>query len=410
MKYDFTTIMDRHGKDAIAVDIPCSGGGEGFFASASMKKGFSVIPMWVADMNFPTVPTIPQAIAERAAHPAYGYFQAQDAYYNAIIHWHEAGYGTSGLTAECIGYENGVLGGVVSALRVFCRPRDSIIIQSPTYIGFTHCAADNGWNLVLNPLIQDENGVWRIDYRDLEEKVSRLKIHAAIFCSPHNPSGRVWEPWEIRKLMDIYQKYDVYVVSDEIWADLTMPGFHHTPTQMISEDARMRTVALYAPSKTFNLAGLVGSYHVIYNPYIRDRVTKSGAATHYNSMNMLSMHALIAAYGREGREWVDELRQVLNRNLEYAVSFIHSHFQGVKTSMPQGTYMLFLDCTEWCRENHTDIEALQRTGIEVGVIWQDGRPFHGSCHIRLNLALPYSLVVEAFDRLEKYVFHSTSGR
>ena len=130
--------------------------------------------------------------------------------------------------------------------------------------------------------------------------------------------------------MELYRKYDVYVISDEIWADLTMPGFRHIPTQMVSEDARMRTVAMYAPSKTFNLAGLVGSYHVIYNPYLRDRITKAGAATHYNSMNMLSMHALIAAYSPEGREWLDELRQVLNDNLKYAVTFIQEHFTGVK--------------------------------------------------------------------------------
>lgn len=123
-------------------------------------------------------------------------------------------------------------------------------------------------------------------------------------------------------------------------------------------------------------------------------------------MNMLSMHALIAAYSQEGREWLEELRQVLNKNLDYAVSFIHTHFHGVKTRKPEGTYMLFLDCTQWCRENHTDIETLQRSGIEAGVIWQDGRPFHGNCHIRLNLALPHSLVKEAFQRMEKYVFVS----
>lgn len=406
MKYDFTTIMDRLGKDAIAVDSPASaaGGQEGFFAGAKIRNGFSIIPMWVADMNFPALPAIPQAIIQRANHPAYGYFNPSKAYFDSIIRWHEESYGTTGLTPECIGYENGVLGGVVSALRILCQPGDSIIIQSPTYIGFSHSVEDNGWNLVLNPLIQDEEGAWRIDYKDLEEKVAKQNIHTAIFCSPHNPAGRVWERWEVEKLMEIYKKYNVYVISDEIWADLTMPGIRHTPTQMVSEDARMRTVALYAPSKTFNLAGLIGSYHVIYNPYLRDRITKAGKATHYNSMNVLSMHALIAAYSPEGQEWVKELRQVLNENPEYAVSFIHTHFKGVNVTKPQGTYMLFLDCTDWCAQHNTDIESLQKAGIEVGVIWQDGRPFHGDCHIRMNLALPHSLVTEAFDRLEKYVF------
>ena len=404
MKYDFTTVMDRLGKDAMAVDLPASGEDGGFFAGAKVKEGFSIIPMWVADMNFPTVPAVPKALMERAAHPAYGYFRPPKAYYDAVIRWHEERYRTLGLTPECIGYETGVLGGVVSALKIFCQPGDSIVVQSPTYIGFTHCAEDNGWKLVLNPLVQDRDGVWRIDYGDLERKLSGGDIHTAIFCSPHNPSGRVWEEWEIRKLMELYRKYDVFVVSDEIWADLTMPGYRHVPTQMISEDARMRTVALYAPSKTFNLAGLVGSYHVIYNPALRDRITKAGAATHYNSMNMLSMHALIAAYSTEGQEWLDELREVLKGNLEYAVSFIHDNFPGVRTSMPQGTNMLFLDCTQWCREHHTTIDDLQKAGMEVGVIWQDGRPFHGDCHIRMNLALPHSLVKEAFERLRKYVF------
>lgn len=406
MKYDFTTILDRKGKDAIAVDAPASAGSltEGFFAGAKIQEGFSIIPMWVADMNFLALPDIPEAIIQRASHPSYGYFQPPAAYYDAIIRWHQERYGTTGISPECIGYENGVLGGVTSALRVLCQPGDSIIIQSPTYIGFSHVAEDNGWNLVLNPLIQDEHGIWRIDYADLEEKLAKQHIHTAIFCSPHNPAGRVWERWEIEKLMALYQKYDVYVISDEIWADLTMPGFHHTPTQMVSEDARMRTIAFYAPSKTFNLAGLIGSYHVIYNPYLRDRVTKTGKNTHYNSMNVLSMHALMAAYSPEGRQWVDELCQVLHQNLDYAVSFIQSNFKGVKVSMPQGTYMLFLDCTEWCREHNTDISTLQAAGIQVGVIWQDGRPFHGDCHIRMNLALPHSLVKEAFERLKTYVF------
>ena len=202
MKYDFTTVMDRLGKDAMAVDLPASGEDGGFFAGAKVKEGFSIIPMWVADMNFPTVPAVPKALMERAAHPAYGYFRPPKAYYDAVIRWHEERYGTLGLTPECIGYENGVLGGVVSALKIFCQPGDSIVVQSPTYIGFTHCAEDNGWKLVLNPLVQDRDGVWRIDYGDLERKLSGGDIHTAIFCSPHNPSGRVWEEWEIRKLME----------------------------------------------------------------------------------------------------------------------------------------------------------------------------------------------------------------
>ena len=224
-----------------------------------------MIPMWVADMNFPTVPTIPEEMIRRAQHPAYGYFSPTKEYFDSIIKWQETRNGVTGLTAEDIGYENGVLGGVVSALNVFCSRGDKVLIHSPTYIGFTNSLTNNGYNMVLSPLVKDENDVWRMDYADMEEKLSKEKIHAAVFCSPHNPCGRVWERWEIEKAMELFKKYDVMVVSDEIWSDILLNGHKHIPTQSVSEDARMRTVAVYAPSKTFNLAGLVGSYHIIYN-------------------------------------------------------------------------------------------------------------------------------------------------
>ena len=166
----------------------------------------------------------------------------------------------------------------------------------------------------------------------------------------------------------------------------------------------MRTVALYAPSKTFNLAGLVGSYHIIYNDRLRHRIDKESSLSHYNSMNVLSMHALIGAYKPEGHEWVDELRQVLTENIDFACDFIARHFPGVQVSKPQGTYMLFLDCTEWCAQHGKTIDQVQRAGWDVGVAWQDGRMFHGKCHIRMNLALPKVRVEEAFRRLKEYVF------
>jgi len=406
MKYDFTTIMDRHGWDAIAVDAPMGEAGKGFYVSAQIKEGFDRIPMWVADMNFPTVPTIPQAIIRRAEHPAYGYFFAREEYYKAIIRWQMGHNHVTGLSPEHIGYENGVLGGVVSALKVLCGEGDPVLIHSPTYVGFTHCIEDNGWDIVLSPLKRDEGGVWRMDYEDMERKIVERKIHAAVLCSPHNPAGRVWERWELEKAMELYKKHDVYVISDEIWSDLTLKGHQHIPTQSVSEDARNRTIAIYAPSKTFNLAGLIGSYHIIYDPYLRDRISRVSASTHYNSMNVLSMHALIGAYSQEGEEWLEELREVLADNLDYACDFIEAHFHGVKADRPEGTYMLYLDCTDWCAEHGKTIEELQAAGIEVGVVWQDGRPFHGPCHIRLNLALPHSRVVEAFDRLDRYVFNA----
>ena len=401
MKYDFTSIMNRSGKDAIAVDGLGKNPG---FAPDAPKEGFDIIPMWVADMNFPTVPTITQAIAQRIQHPFFGYFATSDDYYNAIIHWQEQRNGVTGLTKECIGYENGVLGGVISALNVLCSKGDNVLLHSPTYIGFTGCLTNNGYHIVHSPLVKDEAGIYRMDFADMEKKIVENNIHATVFCSPHNPCGRVWERWELEKAMELFQKHDVMVICDEIWSDIILEGHKHIPLQSISEDARQRTVALYAPSKTFNLAGLIGSYHIIYNKALRDRVDKESSLSHYNSLNVLSMHALVGAYTQEGSDWVDELRQTITGNVDYACGFIAQHFPGVKVQKSQGTYMLFLDCTEWCEAHGKTIDQVQQAGWDVGVAWQDGRAFHGPCHIRMNLALPLSRVQEAFDRLQKYVF------
>ena len=403
MKYDFTSILDRHGKDAMAIDGVDRISG---FDSNALKDGCDIIPMWVADMNFPTVPTIPEAMIERAKHPAYGYFFPREEYFDAIIKWHETRNGVTGLTKECIGYENGVLGGVISALNVFCSKGDNVLIHSPTYIGFTGCLSNNGYNMIHSPLIQDENGVWRMDFADMEQKIVEKKIHAAVFCSPHNPCGRVWERWEVEQFMELCKKHDVMVVSDEIWSDILLNGHKHIPPQSVSEDARNRTVAVYAPSKTFNLAGLVGSYHIIYNKYIRERVEKESSLPHYNDMNVISMHALIGAYKPEGYEWTDELCQVLSGNVDYACKYIAEHFEGVKVSKPEGTYMLFVDCAEWCEKHGKTIEDVEHAVWSVGVAVQDGRMFHGPCHLRMNLALPLSRVQEAFNRLDKYVFNA----
>lgn len=398
MKYNFTDIIERNGKDAIAAEkIP-------YASDVQVKEGFNRIPMWVADMNFATAPAIPKKIAERLAHPLYGYFDPRQEYYDAIIRWQQERHGVQGLTKECIGYENGVLGGVVSALNVFCSKGDKVLLHSPTYVGFTGSLGNNGYNMVLSPLHRDEQGVWRMDFVDMEKKLKEQSIHAAVFCSPHNPCGRVWERWELEEAMALFKKYDVMVVSDEIWADIILDGNTHIPTQSVSEDARMRTVALYAPSKTFNLAGLIGSYHIIYDPWIRDRVMKESSLCHYNSMNVLSMYALLGAYSDEGAEWVDELCQVLGRNVTYACDYIAEHFPGVSVAKPQGTYMLLLDCSDWCSQHGRTIDEVQRAGVEVGVIWQDGRAFHSPCGIRMNLALPETMLTEALERLRKYVF------
>ena len=402
MKYDFTTILDRKGKDAIAYDGLGKIAG---FAPEAPDKEFDVIPMWIADMHFATVPTLVSEISERLKHPLFGYFMVKDEFYNSIISWQEKRNGVKGLTKENIGYENGVLGGVITALNVLCSKGEKVLIHSPTYIGFTMCMENNGYKLIHTELKKDEKGLYRMDFEDMEKKIKEHKIHTAVFCNPHNPCGRVWEKEEITKMFELYEKYNVKVVSDEIWSDIILNNHKHIPTQSVNDYARNNTIALYSTSKTFNISGLIGSYHIIYNKYLKDRVEKEGSLSHYNDINVLYMYALIGAYKPEGHEWLDELKQVLSENMNYATQFIKEHFKGVTFSPSEGTYMLFVDCTEWCKEHNKTIDDVEKAAWKVGVAVQDGKMFHGPCHLRFNLAMPLSKIKEAFDRLDKYVFN-----
>lgn len=396
MKYDFETAVDRFGKDSISANIvPWD---------VTPDEGFSRIPMWCADMSFVAAPPVMKAINKRLEFQSFGYFELSDEYFDSIISWQSRRNGVQGLMKEHIGYENGVLGGVSSAIQALSAPGDKILLHSPTYIGFTHVLNDIGRTAVHSPLVRDEHGVWRMDYADMDRKIKENGIHLAIFCSPHNPCGRVWEREEIEKAMEVFAANHCVVISDEIWSDIVMPGYKHIPTQSVSDDAKTRTVAFYAPSKTFSLAGLVGSYHIIYNPYLRDRVTRQGELSHYNDCNVLSMHALIGAYSAEGEEWADEMISVIDENFAYACDFIGKNFPGVQVMRPQGTYMLFLDCGEWLAAHDSTLRELEYRGVRAGVIWQNGEDFFGKNSIRINLALPKALLVEALERLKKYAF------
>ena len=395
MNYDFTTILNREGHDALALDsMPIQG--------AELKEGFTKIPMWVADMNFPVFPEIQKAISKRLQEPHFGYFELPQAYYDSIIRWQKDRHQMD-VKKEQIGYENGVLGCVSSVLQTFTKENDPILVHSPTYIGFTKTLNNNQRTIIHSPLILDENQIWRMDYEDMDKKIKQYHIKVCIFCSPHNPTGRVWEKEEIEKALEVYRNNDCIVISDEIWSDLILPGYTHIPTALVNEDAKQRTVSIFAPSKTFNLAGLVGSYHVIFNQNMRQEILKTEARSHYNSPNILSVHALIGAYSQQGEQWVDELCSVLETNIDFALDALKKMAPEIQISRPQGTYMLYLDCTEWIKNHSIDMDTLLRKGIEVGVLWQDGRPFQKENTIRMNLALPTQKVKVAFERLQTYV-------
>ena len=397
MKFDFTTVLDRRGKDSVAADkIP--------FEGYTVKEGVRPISMWIADMSFPVAPAVTKAIEKRMEMPNYGYFDLPGEYFDSIISWQRRRNAVEGLTREHIGYENGVLGGVSSAVQAFTAPGEPVLLHSPTYVGFTEAMKSIGRPIVHSPLKRDDEGIWRMDFEDMDRKIKEQGIRFAIFCSPHNPCGRVWERWEIERAMEVYAANGCIVVSDEIWSDIIMPGHRHIPTQSVSEDARQRTLAFYSPSKTFSLAGLIGSYHIVYNDYLRLRLDRQSNMSHYNSCNVLSMHALLGALSPEGEEWAEEMIGVIDENLRFACDFIAENFKGVRCMRPQGTYMLYLDCANYLLEKGESIHELLRRGVEQGVIWQNGEAFQWPDTIRMNLALPKTELAEAMERLKEFVF------
>lgn len=399
MKFNFDEVIDRVGQDAKAVnDLPL----ESTMMPTQPKPGFDAIPMWVADMSFASAPSVLSAISKRLQHPLFPYFNYSSAYYDAIFYWQEKMHGVTGLKKEHIGYENSVLGGLSSALKAVLPNGGKVLLHSPTYIGFLRVLKLNGYEIVDSPLYKDESGCWRMDLKDMEEKIVSQGIQVMIFCSPHNPSGRVWEKEELVSMMDLVKKHDVIVLSDEIWSDLVLTVFHHIPLQSIGEDAKNRTIAFYAPSKTFNLAGLIGSYHIIYNSSLKEKVDAVSSATFYNGMNVLSMHGLIGAYSEEGYQWCQELNQILQRNIQTMYDFLNQYPE-IEVSMPQGTYLLFVDMTNWLKKHPLSLHELLQRGWDVGVGWQNGEPFLKPNCIRINIALPYSKLLEAIQRLKTYV-------
>ncbi len=401
MSYDFTSHIERHGKDAIAVD--CIGGKVWGFEPGAAKPGFDEIPLWVADMNFATAPSITRAIQARIEHPLFGYFTPSDEYYDSIVGWQRTRHNYE-VPREAIGYENGVHGLIASAINVLTQPGDHIFLHTPAYVGFIGDIRELGRRETYSALVRDEDGVWRMDFEDMEAKLERDHVRLAIMCSPHNPSGRVWERWELERAMEVFARHDCMVISDEIWSDIVFSGHRHIPTASVSEDARQRTISAYAPSKTFNLAGLIGSYHVIWNPVLREKIVRFGEHTHYNEMNVLSQHALIGAYSDEGHAWLDELLPVLEDNTAFAADFINDRLPGCSAARVEGTYMVLMDCAENLERTGRTIDEVLHAGWDVGVAYQDGRYFAAPTSIRINCALPKDRLVEAFGRMEKHVF------
>lgn len=383
--YNFDQKLDQRGFD-VKWDAP----------RYPVAQDKPLIPMWVADMDFAVPDCVLDAIRTRLEHPAFGYCDDPDPRFaRSIVRWMEERRGVTDVTPELIRYQNSALGGVVAAIKTLTQPGDPVLVHLPNYNGFTHALSDADRRLVGSPMVRGEDGVFRMDFADMERKIQEEHIQCLLFCAPHNPTGRVWTREETEQMCALCARYGVSIISDEVWADFVYAPARHVPTAQVSQYAHEHTITIGGASKTFNLAGLHTSYSIVYSDELRARFHKRSAESNCNDPNTLSVAALIGAY-TQGEAYVDELTAYIRQNMELVHDFIRREIPAVKSSLPQGTYTMWLDFTAAGR---TQEENIRRLG-EQGLVLSPGGDYHGEGWFRMNVACPREQVERALQALK----------
>ncbi|MCO7126822.1 pyridoxal phosphate-dependent aminotransferase [Sporolactobacillus shoreicorticis] len=388
--YDFDQVTDRNGTASIKWD-----------EADRLFGGEHLIPLWVADMDFQVPAEITEALSNRIQHAIYGYTSASEDYYQIVKQWMAHRHQWA-IKKEWICHSPGVVTALNLIVDGFTCEGDKVLIQSPVYPPFAKSALNQNRELVTNPLIND-NGVYRMDFVDLEHKLSNSKVSLMILCSPHNPVGRVWTKRELAKVAELANKYDVLVVADEIHHDLVFEGHHHTPYALISEEASDHSIICTAPSKTFNLAGLQISNIIIPNSSLRRKYLKQVRRFGLGEPNTLGVTAAEAAY-RFGESWLDQCLTYIKKNANFVTNFLKKNLPDLKMTPIEGTYLGWIDC----RKLGWDKLRLQQFLIkEAGLALNQGYAFgtDGEGFVRINLACPQSLLKEAMNQLQSAFQH-----
>ena len=385
MKYDFDTVIDRRGTDCVKYDLRGS-----FFGRED------VLPMWVADMDFPVADFILEAIGERLKHPILGYTFRSDRFAASVASWLERRHGWSPGTAS-IGFSPGIVPALNMCVLEFTDPGDAVAVQPPVYFPFFTAVRNHGRKLVYNQLIKGRNGY----EMDLEHLEGLFREGAKLFflCNPHNPVGRAWKPEELVGLAELCVRYGVVVISDEIHSDLLLSGNRHLPFATLGKEVADLTLTCMAPSKTFNLAGLYTSVMIATNPALMKRYERILDAVHVGGDNILGQVALEAAYTL-GEEWLGQLLAYLEGNyLEFCGS-LHASVPELNVSPLEATYLAWLDFSFLGLD---DRELREFVIHKAGLGLNDGPMFGpgGSQHQRLNLAAPRKIVMEGASRLAR---------
>jgi cystathionine beta-lyase len=382
MKYDFDRVIDRLETDSIK------------------WKTYppDVLPMWVADMDFESPKPVIDAILKRAQHGVFGYPTPPTSYHESIIDWMRQRHGWD-VKREWLAHSPGVVTALNLAVNAFSQPGDKIIVQPPVYYPFFAVTRNNGRQLGFNPL-REENGFYRMDLADLERHIDS-RVKALILCSPHNPIGRVWSKEELAALGEICLRKNVLIFSDEIHSDLILGGNNHTPLAMIAPELADITLTFIAPSKTFNLPGLFSSTVIIPNPRLHAQFNHMLENIWLVHTNIFGMVALEAAY-RHGGEWLAQLIEYLQGNVDFAIQFFKERVPQIKVGCPEATYLLWLDC----RALALDEKQLRDLFLKKAkVALNEGQTFGpgGEGFMRMNIGCPRSVLQEALERIERAV-------
>ena len=372
MKYDFESAIDRHGTNSLKWDL---------FGDD--------LPMWVADMDFRVAPKIQEAILKRAEHPVYGYTIVPDELFEAYIGWWERRYDFK-MSREDMAYAMGVMPSIASMIRCLTEEGDEILIQSPVYHVFFYYIEDNNRKVLENELIY-ENGQYRIDFDDLDEKLSRVDL--MILCNPQNPVGKIWSREDLDRIDELCRKHDVILISDEIHCDLTDPGVKYNPFR-----ANDNVIRCLSPSKSFNIAGFQSSVVHCTNPELLERIKNQMHIDNSDSCNVFAASAVIAAYS-ESEDWFEELREVLYENKRTVKEFLKEELPIVKLVECDATYLLWLDCSQLNVQSKVLSEFLRQN---QGLFLSAGTDF-GECgdgFLRMNIACPEKLLNDALLKLK----------
>ncbi len=369
-----------------------------------------VIPVWVADMDFAAPEPVTRALQERASHPVYGYTLFPDSLYQSMIDWFADRHGWR-IEREWILMAPGVVPSLNAACMAYAAPGEGVIIQPPVYPPFFSSVRHSGREVIENPLVPDEEraGHYRMDLEHLEACAARPDARILLLCSPHNPVGRVWSESELRAVLAIARRHELVVISDEIHCDLTFPDKPgHTVLANLAgpEDALVTAVA---PSKSFNMPGLGLSALVIADPELRKAMKSVFESMHLPQCNPFSIAGFEAGY-RHGGPWLDRLMDYLQGNRDFIAQAVAERLPGIRVTAPEGTYLMWLDCRELCRDRDLDDAGLKRFFVrDAGVGMNPGLSFgeQGRGFMRLNIGCPRLVLEQVVDRIEAAL--KTSG-